>query len=74
MDTKPTRLQTDDSIITTVSQILPHQAEVGESAEAEPTHPTMDQVEDWEYHSVCAQKPPSHPYKHLRIFEERRDM
>ena len=33
-------------------QILPHEAEARQSAEAEQTYPAVDSLEDGEYHSV----------------------
>merc|ERR1711939_690574 len=33
-------------------QILPHEAEARQSAEAEPTYSSMDSSEDWKHHQV----------------------
>ena len=33
-------------------QILPHQAQARQEAEAKPSHPPVDSLEDWQHHSV----------------------
>jgi len=36
----------------TEPQIIPHEAEAREGAEAEQTYPSVDPFEDWKYHQV----------------------
>jgi hypothetical protein len=46
---------TVDSIFidnSTVPEVIPHQAEACESAEAEPSHPSVDSPEDQQHHQV----------------------
>lgn len=33
-------------------KVIPHQAEACESAEAEPSYPSVDSSEDWKHHQV----------------------